>query len=72
MCSDVCRKMKEKDIEAKTFWKPVHVQIPYRDALCADLTVANSLWERIIALPCSTGITQEELEKVADAVTSIL
>lgn len=69
---DFCRKMKEKDIEAKTFWKPVHIQPPYRDALCADVSVADNIWQRIIALPCSSGITDEELETVTNAIGAIL
>lgn len=65
----ICASLKEADIEARSFWKPVHLQKPYRDAIRADsLGVAEGLWDRIVTLPCSTGITDGELKSVV-AVT---
>lgn len=60
--------LRERGIESRTFWKPVHLQEPYRDAPRALTGVAESLWDRIITLPCSTGITDEELEYVVTTV----
>lgn len=65
----LCGKLREKGIEARSFWKPVHLQKPYEEALKADsLAVASSLWDRILTLPCSTNISREELEYVAKTV----
>jgi len=69
---DFCAKLKEDGIEARSFWKPVHLQKPYEDAPCSDIHVAESLWERIITLPCSTGITDEELATVVEKTKEIL
>ena len=69
---EVCSKLKENDIEARSFWKPVHLQKPYADAPKGDLRVSESLWQRIITLPCSTAITDDELQKVADTLISII
>ena len=61
----ICNALKENGIEARSFWKPVHLQKPYREAIRADsLNVAENLWDRIVTLPCSTGITDGELEHV--------
>ncbi len=68
----ICSRLKENGIEARTFWKPIHLQEPYRDAVKGDMTVADGLWQRIVALPCSTSITEEELEKVAGTLLSVL
>lgn len=68
----ICAKLKEADIDARSFWKPVHLQKPYENALRADsLQVAENLWNRIITLPCSTGITDGELEQIAVAVKTV-
>lgn len=48
--------------------KPVHLQKPYADCLMSAVDVAESLRQRIITLPCSTGITEEETEEVVRAV----
>ncbi len=65
---EFCQKLKDQNIEARSFWKPVHMQEPYLTCPRSEVTVSESLWQRIITLPCSTGITHEEREKVAQAV----
>lgn len=64
--------LKEKGIEARPFWKPVHLQEPYREVPRRSVDIAEALWERILCLPCSTNITEEELACVAEGVKEIL
>ena len=68
----VCEKLKEDEIEARPFWKPVHFQKPYLDCPKSKVNIAESLWERIITLPCSTNISDEEREKVVHSLSNIL
>jgi len=68
----VCEKMEENNIEARTFWKPVHLQKPYRNALQSEMTVSEHIWEKIFVLPSSTGLEEDELKTVVQAVKSIL
>ncbi len=65
---DLCSKLKARGIEARPFWKPVHLQVPYKDSPCEQTVVANSLWQRIVTLPCSTNVKDAELDKVVDAI----
>ncbi len=65
---EVCSRLKTCGIEARTFWKPVHLQIPYKDCLKSKMVVSEHLWERIITLPCSTSISDEELRSVVRVV----
>ncbi len=70
---NLCGKLREKEIEARSFWKPVHLQKPYKKALKAEnLAVSSGLWDRILTLPCSTNITMEELKYVAKTVKEVL
>lgn len=69
---EICIKLKEDGIEVRPFWKPVHLQKPYKDCLKSTVEVAESLWQRIITLPCSTNITENDLKTVAHAVMTIL
>lgn len=60
-------------VGAKAFWKPVHLQAPYSNCLNAEsLAISTNLWNRVVTLPCSTGITDEEIAEVIDKVTSCL
>lgn len=69
----LCSKLREKEIESRSFWKPVHLQRPYENALKASsLEISSKLWNRILTLPCSTNITNDELKYVSDCVKEIL
>lgn len=68
----IAGRMKERGIESRTFWKPVHLQAPYRSVPRSSMCVTESLWGRIVTLPCSTNITLAELETVVRAATEIL
>lgn len=68
----ICDELKKRDIEARPFWKPVHLQKPYRSSPRGKVSVAESLWERIITLPCSTNITEEEMQKVKSVLCLVL
>ena len=65
-------RLREKGIDARPFWKPLHLQIPFAGCPREVLSVSENVWKRIVTLPCSTGITDEELEYVADIVISEL
>ncbi len=64
----ICTFLKEEGIEARAFWKPVHLQKPYEACYRSDVSVSEGLWQRIVTLPCSTGISEEELAKIVAAV----
>ncbi len=69
---ELCRKLKDAGIEGKTFWKPVHLQKPYAKCQRSEMSVSEGLWTRVITLPCSTGITEDELATVCNALMNIL
>lgn len=69
----VVAKMRDEGIECRSFWKPVHRQLPYQHSIRAEsLCVADGLWDRIVTLPCSTGITDADLQTVAEALMEVL
>lgn len=69
----LCGRLQEKGIEARSFWKPIHLQKPYEGAIKSySLDEASGLWKRILTLPCSTGITDDEIKYVVNTVKEIL
>ena len=66
-----CADLKAVDVEARVFWKPVHLQKPYEACPKSNLNVAEGLWQRIITLPCSTGIKDEELKITVDEIKNM-
>lgn len=69
---EICAKLRESEIEARPFWKPIHLQAPYKDCPKSKVDIAEGLWQRIITLPCSTDISEEDLMKVIKAVKNVL
>ena len=59
-------------IEARTFWMPIHLQRPYATAPQSALPVCSDLWRRIVTLPSSTSLTDEELSVVVNALGDVL
>jgi dTDP-4-amino-4,6-dideoxygalactose transaminase len=67
----VCARLSETRIEARPFWKPVHLQAPYSRAPRGSLANTESIWDRIITLPCSTQLSAVDQERVIAALKAI-
>lgn len=60
-----------RDIAGRHFWKPMHLQAPYAEAPHGSLPVTNEMWQRVVTLPCSTGLTDDEQGQVISAVREL-
>ncbi|MBF0348104.1 MAG: aminotransferase class I/II-fold pyridoxal phosphate-dependent enzyme [Magnetococcales bacterium] len=60
--------LRQQGVEAKPFWKPLHLQDPYRKAPTTRQHVSEDVWYRIVVLPCSTTVTAQELDHVVAQV----
>ena len=69
---ELCAELFRREIGSRAFWKPMHLQLPYLDAKRSSLTITESIWDKIVTLPCSTGLTDEEQERVIKTLESIL
>lgn len=68
----ICAGLRDMGIESRSFWKPAHLQQPYRNVEKSSMEVTESIWDHILTLPCSTGITEEELAITVDAVKKVI
>ncbi|MBF0212102.1 MAG: aminotransferase class I/II-fold pyridoxal phosphate-dependent enzyme [Magnetococcales bacterium] len=64
--------LQQMGIDARPFWKPIHLQPPYRDAPCSAQPVSEALWWRVVTLPCGTGLPPEDQERVILAARKLL
>ena len=62
----------DRGIEARPFWRPVHLQPPYAAAPRTPQPNAESFWQRVLILPCSTHLTAAEQAEVIAAVRATL
>ncbi len=59
--------LRHREVEARRMWTPLHLQPPWRDVDKGKLHVTDGLWKSILALPCSTGLTKGQQNKVIKA-----
>jgi len=53
-----------RGVQARGFWKPMHLQPPYASCPRTTTIVTDDLWKRVLTLPSSTSLTQEEQNEV--------
>ncbi|MEO5346083.1 MAG: aminotransferase class I/II-fold pyridoxal phosphate-dependent enzyme [Magnetococcus sp. YQC-9] len=59
-------------IDARPFWKPIHLQAPYREAPRTLQPVTEALWWRVVTLPCATALPEADQQRVILAVRRLL
>lgn len=70
--AEVCEALSAHNIEARTFWRPVHLQPPYANAPRQPQAVTEDIWQRIVTLPCSTSLSPSDQDKVIRTVFKVL
>ncbi|MBY3202266.1 aminotransferase class I/II-fold pyridoxal phosphate-dependent enzyme [Rhizobium laguerreae] len=66
--ADIHVRLREAGIDSRPFWKPAHLQAPYVRAPRTEMKVCESLWQRIVTLPCSTALTAVDQDYIVDNV----
>lgn len=66
-CDAFRQHMRQAGVDLRPFWKPVHLQAPYRHSLASTAPVSEQVWQRIFPLPCSTHLSEEDLDHVLAA-----
>ncbi|GAB0058867.1 GDP-perosamine synthase [Candidatus Magnetaquicoccaceae bacterium FCR-1] len=65
-------RLKAAGIDARPFWKPIHLQPPYREAPRTPQPVCEGLWWRVVTLPCATALPEADQQRVILAVRALL
>jgi perosamine synthetase len=69
---DLRRTLPMRGVEARPVWLPLHRQKPFSDCRSMHIELADSIYRTSLCLPCSTGLTQSDLDFVANAVIETL
>ena len=69
---DIVDEIKKRGIETRTIWGLINEQLPYinEDTYCLEM--APYYATRILNLPCSTQISEEDIKYVSEQVKSVL
>ncbi len=69
---DIIKALEECGIQTRAIWGLINEQIPYQNEVTYELEKAPYYAERILNIPCSTQITAEEIEYVAETIKKVL
>lgn len=58
----------DKKIQTRPIWGLINEQKPYLDAYAYKIEKAKYYWERVVNIPCSTNITDEEIKAVVEQI----
>ena len=64
--------LRKNGVDAKPFWRPIHLQPPYVGAPTTAQPVSSDIWSRVVILPCSTGLSESEQAGVIGIVQEVL
>ncbi|MEZ5374902.1 MAG: aminotransferase class I/II-fold pyridoxal phosphate-dependent enzyme [Acidimicrobiales bacterium] len=68
----VCRRLQDQKIEARPVWKPMHQQPVFNGVETIGGGVADYLFRYGICLPSGSGMTDDQQDRVIDALTAIV
>ena len=46
------------------FWKPLHIQSPYKNFKTTNLKYTNSIWNKVIVLPSHPAVKLTQQSKI--------
>ena len=69
---EACEHLRVKGVGSRTFWKPIHLQEPFKTAPKTSMDVSEYIWGKILTLPCSTQLSENEQSQVIKAVKEII
>lgn len=58
------RYLNDGDIQVRPIWKLNHTQTPFRHFRTMDCSNALNFYNRVVNIPCSTNLTEEQRERV--------
>ena len=53
---------RKSKIQLDFFWKPLHLQKPYKNFTREKLKFTELIWKRVIILPSHPGVTKNEIK----------
>ena len=53
------------------FWKPLHLQKPYKKYLKTKMLYSNNIWNRVILLPSHPGVGVKDQKKILNELKKL-
>lgn len=60
--------LNENNIQTRPIWKLIHTLKPYESCQSYKIEKAIKYYEKIVNIPCSTNLTSDDIDRVAEAI----
>jgi dTDP-4-amino-4,6-dideoxygalactose transaminase len=70
--SELIAELSAHNIESRPVWKPMHLQPVFKNARCLVNGTSETLFRQGITLPSGSGLTRDQLARVADVITNFV
>lgn len=67
----IIQRFQDEGVQTRPVWGLIHEQKPYQDCMAYRIEQAKNFSSRIINLPCSTNLTEEEQDYVVEKICEI-
>ena len=68
---ELLQKLSEQKIQTRPIWGLIHQQKPYQNNQAFKIEKASYYMDRILNIPCSTNLTEEDARYVSRALESL-
>lgn len=65
------RALEKQGIESRPLWQPMHLSLAHAGARYIGAGVSKALFESVVSLPCSVGLTTDEQSTVIGAIKDL-
>lgn len=69
--AELMEHLKLQGIQTRPIWGLIHEQLPYRGSITYGIEKSVDYWKSVINLPCSTNLTEEDVNRVTAAIRNI-
>ncbi|MBT1247039.1 MULTISPECIES: LegC family aminotransferase [unclassified Thermosipho (in: thermotogales)] len=66
------KELKKEGIETRPIWYLNHLQKPFKNNYAYKIEKAKYYWERVLNIPCSTNLTEDDVRYVSEKIKEIL
>lgn len=64
--------LSERQIQTRAIWGLIHEQKPYRECIAYKIEKANYYKNHVINIPCSTNLSEEDIEYVVSIIKEVI
>lgn len=69
---EIIHNLSDKQIQTRAIWGLIHEQKPYRECIAYKIQKANYYKDHVINIPCSTNLSEEDIEYVVSKIKEVI